>query len=67
MCACVCACVCVDGINLKYALRLAYPHTFILNYVSSIYTQAHIHASSNHNYEDSKLTGLKVDIADQLT
>ena len=57
--ACVRACVRVDGMNLKYALRW---HIHISVHSVLCQYDTHTHASSNHYFEDSEPTGLKVDI-----
>ena len=51
----MCVCVCVDGMNLKYALCW---HIHIYQFI--LYTRI------LKPFEDSKLTGLKVDIAKKL-
>ena len=60
---CVCVCVCVDGMNLKYALRW-HVHISVYSVLCQGYTQAHTHTPILKPSEDSKLAGLKVDIAD---
>ena len=52
-------CVCVDGMNLKYAVTLANPHTSSFHTMPVLYTSTRILKP----FEDSKPTRLKVYIA----
>ena len=56
----VCACVCVDRMNLKYTLHW-HIHISLHSILCQYYTRTHKHILKS--FEDSKLTGLKVDIA----
>ena len=60
---CVCVCVrtrmCVDGMNLMYTLRWH----ICVSVHSVLYTSTHTHTRVLKPYEDSKPTGVKVDIA----
>ena len=61
VCVCVHACMCVDGMNLKCAL-----HWHICISVYSVLCQCihtHTHMRILIPFEDSELTGLKVDTA----
>ena len=65
VCVCVCAlarmCVCVRKRNLKYLLCwLIHISSFC---TMPVYTHKHMHACIRIPFEDSKLMGLKVDIA----
>ena len=59
-CVCVCVCVCVDVMNLKYALCWYITYQFIPCYANAIHKP---HTRILKPFEDSKPTGLKVDIA----
>ena len=58
---CVCVCVCVDGMNLKDALCWQIRMSVIPYYATAIHK--HTHTRILKPFENSELTGLKVDIA----
>ena len=64
VCVSVRACVCVCGWNeLELCTTLAYPHISSFCAMPVLYTSTHILKP----FEDSELTGLKVDIAQILS